>query len=138
LLHTEKTAETDKTAETAARDKLTTPHSFVPGGAHPRPQKQTKLTDSNVAAVKATTDLARGMIAANIPPHVLQNRYFRRMMRMRRCRRSCLIGRRRSHRRMMMLSVPLPLPMQRSARGAAAPRWLRAERRLRKGSPALR
>jgi hypothetical protein len=77
-LHAEKTAEADKKAETAALDKLTAPHSFVPGGAHPRPQKQTKLADSTAAAVQATTDLARGMIAANIPPHVMQNRYFRR------------------------------------------------------------
>jgi hypothetical protein len=47
------------------------------------------MTDSNAAAVKATEDLARGLIAVNIPPHVLQNRFLRRGLLSVRAERLC-------------------------------------------------
>jgi|LakMenEpi03Aug12_release.lakeMendotaPanAssembly.Ray.scaffolds.fasta_scaffold159169_1 hypothetical protein len=77
-LNAEKLAAAEKKAAQVAQDRATAPGSFVPGGAQPRPHKQLKLTDTTAAALKATTDLARGMIAANIPPYVLRNKFFRR------------------------------------------------------------
>jgi hypothetical protein len=79
-LYEEKKAAADRKAQQEAQDKATAPGSFVGGGAPPRPHKQLKMTDTKAGALKATTDLARGMIAANIPPNVLRNKYFRRAL----------------------------------------------------------
>ena len=79
-LFEEKQAAADRKAQQEALDKATAPGSFVGSGAPPRPHKQLKMTDTKAGALKATTDLARGMIAANIPPHVLRNKYFRRAL----------------------------------------------------------
>ena len=65
-------------AQKEALDKATAPQSFVPGGAKPRPQRQTLMTDSAMRHLTATQDLARGIYSAGLAPNVLDNKLFRR------------------------------------------------------------
>jgi hypothetical protein len=70
----------DAKAQRVALDKATAPQSFVPGGAKPRPQRQTLMTDSTARWLTATEDLARGIYSAGLAPNVLENKLFRRAL----------------------------------------------------------
>ena len=72
-------AAADAKTQKRALDKATSPHTFVGGGAAgERPLKQKKLTDNVALRLKATQDLARGLIAAGIPANVLENVHMKR------------------------------------------------------------
>ena len=68
----------DEKKQKAALDKVTAPHTFVPGGAKARPLKQKLMTDSAEKHAFATELLARGVYSTGLPPNVLDDKLFRR------------------------------------------------------------